>query len=246
MPRALPPFPPTLPWDARELVRLTTPALERQRHRNDAIRRAAAQAIAKENAAAGHDSGAAPTAAIEADATSAMQGGAWSAKPAGSADAPVISDSGQIPDYHLDCKSDPEPAMSPKAQPPHALIATGAAAAEVARARAALRQVCDLLGLAYLCPHAACGRIRRCKGDPAACIPALAPSVPAPARAWVRGLIAAQENGLDGDEARDEVADWEDAHTVWLAGLRAGSRPGRQIRHRRGRLRNPRAPIAKT
>ena len=230
MPRALPPFPPSMPWDARELVRLTTPALEAKREREAAIRRAAREAIANEaQEAEAQEAQAQEAQAQDAEAQSAEAEDANAAAHPQDAAAAVAphdltghnftgADSAPAA---IEIPPDPEPAM-PHAQPAHpALIEAGATAAERTRARAALRRFGALLGLPHLCPHAACGRTRRCKGDPERCIPALTPKVPAPARAWVRTLLQAEENGVDPEDMTDQTAEWEAAHAAWLAGLTA-------------------------
>jgi hypothetical protein len=45
--------------------------------------------------------------------------------------------------------------------------------------------------------------------------------VPAPARAFVSGLLKAREAGLDFDEALEDVAEYQEAYECWIAGLEA-------------------------
>lgn len=220
MPRPLPPFPPSLPWDARELVRLTTPALEAKRERDAAIRRAAQAAIANE----AQEAEAQDAEAQEANATAHAQDAAAACETHDLTGGDVTG--ADHATAAIEIPPDPEPAMPHRQpaplQPAHpALIEPDASAEERTRARAALRRVGALLGLPHLCSHAACGRTRRCKGDPERCIPALTRQVPAPARAWVRTLLQAEENGVDPEDMTDRAAEWEAAHAAWLAGLHA-------------------------
>ena len=96
--------------------------------------------------------------------------------------------------------------------------------AKKALARKTLRRVAGLLGLPHLCRHSACRRTGECRQNPQKCLPALTKSVPEEARAWVRGLIEAQDRGLDFDEALEEIAEWDEAYSAWIEGLNARSK----------------------
>jgi hypothetical protein len=69
--------------------------------------------------------------------------------------------------------------------------------------RGRYRLACDLLGLFHLCARVGCRHVRSCRGNPAACLRKGATLAPAPARAFVRGLLKSQELGLSFEDARE-------------------------------------------
>ena len=83
------------------------------------------------------------------------------------------------------------------------------------------RESCKLLGLFHFCCSARCRKAAACRGNAELCLRERAPQVPEPVRQWVGGLMEARDDGLTFDEAREDVAEFEEAYACWLAGLEA-------------------------
>src|SRR5437899_2057947 len=62
------------------------------------------------------------------------------------------------------------------------------------------RLACTWLGLPHLCTRVSCRHAGGCRGNPMHCLREGAPRVPASARAFVRGLLEAQAEGLSFEE----------------------------------------------
>jgi hypothetical protein len=88
--------------------------------------------------------------------------------------------------------------------------------------RARLR--CNMLGLYDCCGNAHCSKAKSCRGDPRRCLREQSPRVPDTALRLVDGLIEALDEGLDINEAAEEVAEFEDAFSAWREGLRYAAR----------------------
>jgi hypothetical protein len=83
---------------------------------------------------------------------------------------------------------------------------------------------CNMLGLYDFCRNARCGKAKSCRGDPRRCLREQSPLVPETALRLVDGLIEALDEGLDINEASEEVAEFEDAFSAWREGLRFAAR----------------------
>ena len=131
---------------------------------------------------------------------------------------------GQVPLLFADERAAAGPTTGDaQAARPDNMSAADAADLAAARARgyACLRSIAELLGLPYLCRHAACRRSLHCKGKPENCIPRHTPQVPEAPRAWVRGLLLNAEMEVDFDEALENVAEHQEGFALWHAGLKA-------------------------
>jgi hypothetical protein len=79
---------------------------------------------------------------------------------------------------------------------------------------------CNMLGLYDCCGNGRCRKARSCRGDPRRCLREQSPRVPETVLRLVDGVIEALDEGLDINEAAEEVAEFEDAFSAWREGLR--------------------------